>query len=118
MTPARVPDRVWRRIDPILPPGTYRQMSNRQALDAIVYVLTENCGWRTLDRRTWGFHGSTVWRRLRYWQDEGAWDDVAEIISKSRPDLDDSARERLRNGRRGMSARHYRRWAKRPEGAL
>jgi transposase len=98
---------IWRKIEPLLPPEyTETGMSNRQALDAMIYVLTENVGWLTLDRTKWEYHGSTVWRRLRRWQDLGYWEQVGSLLASELPGLDESAKERIRTGRRGTHSRY------------
>jgi transposase len=104
MPPARVSDEVWQEIQPLIPPAAqrHRTLSDRDALDAMVLVLTEGGGWLQLDRATSGAHGSTVWRRIRQWQDLGRWDDIASVIIASRDDLDEPAKARLRDGRRKL----------------
>jgi len=107
---------MWEKIEPLLPREHISEgMSNRHALDAIIYVLTENVGWLTLDRKDWEYHGSSIWRRLRRWQDLGVWDQVSPILISELPGLDEPAKERVRTGRRGMDARHYRGWSRKPQ---
>ncbi len=115
----RVTPALWRKVQPLLPPdhprvARHHGLSNRDALDAIVYVLSENVGWLTLSHEQWGAHGSTVWRRLRQWQDLGLWDEIGPLLADGLAGLDEAARQRLLTGRRGEDARHRRRWLKKP----
>src|SRR5262249_21917172 len=54
----RMPDELWERIVPLLPPrkphplGCHRpRVDDRQAMDAIFFVLRTGCPWGALDRR-------------------------------------------------------------------
>jgi hypothetical protein len=71
-------DRVWRRLEPLQArahqggrPCTHER---RQVLEAILYVLQTNCGWRALPSHfpPW----QTVYAQLRRWQKRGIWDEI------------------------------------------
>lgn len=71
----RIPDEVWAAIEPLLPPrrsypkwGRPR-MPDRQAMDAIFYVLRTGCQWKALPRSLGA--SSTVYDRFRAWARAG-----------------------------------------------
>lgn len=71
----RLPDEVWERLSFVLPPavpkpkGGRPRMPDRQAIDAIVYVLRTGCQWKALPR-TLGA-ASTVHDRFQEWVEAG-----------------------------------------------
>lgn len=50
----QIPDELWERLQPLLPPvmpkpkGGRPRMDDRQALDAIFYVLCTGCQWKAM----------------------------------------------------------------------
>ena len=52
----RIPDELWEHIEPLLPPkrpypkGGRPRMPDRQAMDAIFFVLRTGCPWKALPR--------------------------------------------------------------------
>lgn len=68
----RIPDELWDRIEPLLPPkrpkpkGGRPRTADRPAMDAIFYVLRTGCQWKALPR-TLGA-SSTVHDRFQEWQ--------------------------------------------------
>lgn len=65
---------VWAVIRPLLPlpAKTGRpRADDRRTLEGILHVLRSGCRWQDLPRR----YGAptTVWRRLRTWQEDGTW---------------------------------------------
>ncbi|MEV0361224.1 IS5 family transposase [Nocardia fusca] len=74
-----VPDDLWIRIAPMLPPPPQRRhryagrrrMCDRIALAGIVFVLRTSATWRDVPRRQVGCSGVTAWRRLRDWTEAG-----------------------------------------------
>lgn len=74
----RIPDELWARLEPLLPaPKAYPKggrppMSNRQALDAIFYVLRTGCQWKALPRGLGA--ASTVHDRFQEWRKAGVFE--------------------------------------------
>lgn len=71
----RIPDELWERIEPLLPPdrphpkGGRPWMPARQVMDAIFYVLRTGCQWKALPRSLGA--GSTVHERFQAWVKAG-----------------------------------------------
>jgi transposase len=71
----RLPDVLWERIAPLLPPerpkprGGRPRMANRQAMEAILYLLRTGCQWKLLPRSLGA--ASTVHDRFQAWQRAG-----------------------------------------------
>ena len=76
-----VPDELWQRIAPLLPPPPVRRprhpgrlrIPDRVALGGIVYVLRTGVAWRDVPAQLGGCSGVTSWRRLRDWTEAGVW---------------------------------------------
>jgi transposase len=74
----RIPDELWVRIEPLLPPerpkpkGGRPRMPNRQAMDAIFYVLRTGCQWKALPRSLGA--ASTVHDRFQEWRGAGVFE--------------------------------------------
>jgi len=73
-------DELWVIIERLLPSepdksrgGRPREISNRQALEGILYVLKTGIPWEMLPLELGYGSGMTCWRRLRDWQGEGVW---------------------------------------------
>jgi len=68
-------DELWERIEPLLPlerpkpKGGRPRMPNRQAMDAIFYVLRTGCQWKALPHSLGA--ASTVHDRFQEWRDAG-----------------------------------------------
>ena len=77
----RVPDGMWERIKPLIPPpekvhplgGGRRRTPDRDALDAIFFVLRTGCQWKALDA-TGLCSSSAAHRRFQEWQQAGFFD--------------------------------------------
>lgn len=73
-----IPDALWARIVPLLPPQrTYPKvgrprMPDRQAMDAIFSVLRTGCQWRALPRILGA--ASTVHDRFQAWREHGVFE--------------------------------------------
>ena len=74
---ARVTDAQWAQIERHLPrprrspKGGRPRVSNRDVVDGIFWVLKTGARWRDLPD---GYpSGSTCWRRLRAWDEDGTW---------------------------------------------
>lgn len=74
-----VSDRLWREIEPLLPPeppkpkGGRPRVSDRACLTGIVYVLRTGMPWRFVPQELGCGSGVTCWRRLRDWTESGVW---------------------------------------------
>jgi transposase len=76
-----VPDGLWERIAPLLPPPKPRRCrypgrlpaDDRAALAGIVFVLKTGIAWNQLPASLVGCSGVTCWRRLRDWTEAGVW---------------------------------------------
>jgi transposase len=81
-----VPDTVWKRIKPLLPPlrarprGGRPPCDDRAVLTGILFVLKTGIGWEYLPQEMGCGSGMTCWRRLRDWQAEGAWDRLHKVL--------------------------------------
>ena len=71
----RIPDELWSRIEPLLPhkepspKGGRPRMPDRQAMDAIYYVLRTGCQWKALPQSLGA--ASTVHDRFQEWRKAG-----------------------------------------------
>ena len=71
----QIPDELWKKIEPLLPPEVSRsrggrpRMDNRRAMEAILYVFQTNCKWKKLPRNLGA--PSTVYSRFREWREAG-----------------------------------------------
>jgi transposase len=74
----RIPDPLWLHFQTVLPQpqpkpkGGRPRMDDRQALDAIFYVLRTGCQWKALPRSLGA--GSTVHDRFQEWQRAGVFE--------------------------------------------
>jgi putative transposase len=89
--PSNLSDGAWKAIKPLLPlsrVGRPRELSARQILNAIFYVLKTGCQWRQLPRDVppW----SAVYDDFRRWRGDGTWTRIHDTLR---------ARLRQRNGR-------------------
>lgn len=89
-----VPDDVWERIAPLLPPRRPRQyrhpglvpVDDRAALAGIVFVLTTGIPWNELPSALFGCSGLTCNRRFRNWTEAGVWPKLYEhLVDQLRP---------------------------------
>jgi transposase len=69
----RIPDELWARMEPLLPPGKphplgchHPRVDNRQAMDAIFFVLRTGCQWNALNA-TGICSSSSAHRRFQEW---------------------------------------------------
>ena len=69
---------VWRRLEGLLPPanrpGRPYTYGRRVILEAIIYVMQTECGWRGLPAEfpPW----QTVYAQLCRWKEIGIWDKI------------------------------------------
>ncbi|PKW05308.1 putative transposase of IS4/5 family DUF4096 [Streptomyces sp. 5112.2] len=99
-----VPDDLWERIAPLLPPRPPRRrrhpgrlpVEDRAALRGIVYVLSKGVSWADVPAERIGCSGVTCWRRLRDWTEAGVWPRLHEVLlaelrAEGLLDMDDAA---------------------------
>lgn len=99
-----VPDDLWERVAPLLPPVPERRrrypgrlrVADRMALAGVLYVLRTGIAWRDVPTEVVGCSGVTAWRRLRDWTEVGAWPRLhAALLTELRQaelvELDDCA---------------------------
>jgi len=74
-----LPDALWERIEPLLPPlpprpkGGRPPVPHRAALTGILFILKTGTPWEYLPQEMGCGSGMTCWRRLRDWQAAGIW---------------------------------------------
>lgn len=97
-----VPDDLWERVAPLMPPAPERRrrhpgrlrVPDRVALAGVLYVLRTGVAWGDVPTETVGCSGVTAWRRLRDWTEAVVWLRLhaallAELRRASLLDLDD-----------------------------
>jgi transposase len=83
-----LPDELWRRVEPLLPPPRPRRfrfpgrkpVDNRRALTGILFVLKTGIPWEDLPQEMGCGSGMTCWRRLGDWYRAGVWDQLHELL--------------------------------------
>ena len=81
-----VSDRLWREIQPLLPPeppkpkGGRPRVPDRACLTGIVYVLRTGMPWRLVPAELGCGSGVTCWRRLREWTEAGVWPHIHRTL--------------------------------------
>lgn len=81
-----LPDALWMRVKPAIPPerpkpkGGRPRVSDRAALTGILFVLKTGCPWEYLPEELGCGSGMTCWRRLRDWQLAGVWKKIWKIL--------------------------------------
>lgn len=82
-----VSEELWEVIEPLLPeppPRRYqnagrKRIDDRKALTAILFVLQSGIPWEMLPKEM-GCSGMTAWRRLKFWQDAGVWEQLHQTL--------------------------------------
>lgn len=75
-----VSDELWALVAPLLPPeppkpkGGRPRISDRAALNGMIFVLKSGIPWEMLPLEMGCGSGMTCWRRLRDWQEAGVWE--------------------------------------------
>jgi transposase len=71
-------DEQWEVLTPLFPEPARRKdgrgrpwVSNRSCLEGILWVLRTGARWRDMPEQY--PNGSTCWRRLRMWEEQGIW---------------------------------------------
>ena len=78
---------VWSRLEPLLPPaqrlGRPYTYERRLVLEALVYLMHNDCGWQQLPARfpPW----PTVYVQLRQWRKQGIWEQIWVGLDQSHP---------------------------------
>jgi len=78
---------VWRRLEPLLPPaerlGRPYKYERRLVLEALIYLMHNDCGWQQLPARfpPW----STVSAQLRQWRKQGIWEQIWAGLDQPHP---------------------------------
>lgn len=83
-----LPDALWDRIEPWLPPGKPRRfrfpgrkpLSHRQALTGILFVLRTGIRWNDLPRELGCGSGSACRKRLQEWHRQGVWTTLHHLL--------------------------------------
>lgn len=80
-------DKLWIRIEPLLPVQEWRfrypgrkPISNRQALTGILFILKTGIPWEDLPQEMGCGCGMGCWRRLKEWHEAGIWQKVHETL--------------------------------------
>jgi putative transposase len=81
-----VPDVMWERIEPLLPPekppGTPGRpvVPYRKVVNGVLYVLRTGCQWKAVPDQYGS--GSTVHRRFQEWTQAGIFDAIVQMVLK------------------------------------
>ncbi len=68
-------DSQFAAIEPLLPPKRRPpKYTHRQVLDAVLYLLTSGCSWRSLPKEYGHWH--TIYMRFKRWSESGVLDRV------------------------------------------
>lgn len=77
MAKKELTDEQWQRIEPLLPKpkksrkGGRPRAGQRECLEGILWVLRSGARWQDLPKEYPS--GSTCWRRLHDWEEQGLW---------------------------------------------
>jgi transposase len=83
-----VSDQLWALLEPLIPPPppvkngrTGRpRVDDRAALEGILFVVEHGIAWKKLPTELGFGSGITCWRRLRAWQEAGAWEHLHHAV--------------------------------------
>ena len=70
-------DEQWEKIGPLLPKfkrsrkGGRKPVDNRVVFEGILWIMRTGARWQDLPKKY--SSGSTCWRRLRDWEEQGVW---------------------------------------------
>src|SRR6516162_8448069 len=91
--PTDLKDLQWHNIEHLIPGpkpgGRPRRHCNRDLLDAVFYLLSTGCSWRSLphDFPPW----ESVYAYFRLWQSDGTWQRIHEALRREVRGFDDRA---------------------------
>lgn len=80
----RIPDALWAKVQPLLPPEKARGTPGRpgvpfrKVLNGILYVLRTGCQWKAVPQEFGS--GSTCHRRFQEWERRGVFAQLWEIL--------------------------------------
>jgi transposase len=79
-----ISDEQWKFIKPHLPPQPItgrKRADDRKVINGILFVLITGCRWGDMPAS----YGSraTAWRRLKWWSEEGVWNEIMESLRDS-----------------------------------
>ena len=81
-----LPDELWERIRPLIPPhpprpkGGRPPLDDRKVLTGIIFILKTGLPWEELPQEMGCGCGMTCWNRLRDWQAARVWDKIHRIL--------------------------------------
>lgn len=83
-----LPDALWAKIEPLLPPAKPRRyryprrkpVDRRKALTGILFVFKTGIPWAMLPKEMDCGSGMSDWRTLHAWQEEGVWQKILEVL--------------------------------------
>lgn len=76
-------DTQFRVIEPLLPKKkSSPKYSDRQVLNAILYMLSSGCSWRQLPKEYGNWH--TIYMRFQRWSESGVMDRVLRELQKQK----------------------------------
>jgi transposase len=88
-----ITDSVWEQVEPLIPQRTRRRrypgrkpLDDRAVLTGILIVLARGIGFERLPKELGLGSGMTCWRRLRDWQQAGAWPTIADELARILPE--------------------------------
>ena len=82
----QVPQELWRRIEPCLPPeperqGAGRPRAHQRAIwNGIWYHLWTGCQWKAIHRTWFGVCSSVIHERFQRWQQSGVFDAILRTV--------------------------------------
>jgi len=117
-----VSDRLWERVEPLLPVPRRRpggrgrpRVEDRKVLCGVLFVLHTGIQWEFLPQELGFGSGMTCWRRLAEWNAAGVWRRLHELLLAelrgagaldfSRAVIDGSHVRALRKGPKAVRAR-------------
>ncbi len=92
-----LPDDLWGRSRPLLPPRPKPKrpdrpgrppLEDRRALTGILFVLKTGIDWEDLPQEMGCGCGMTCWRRLRDWVEASVWTQLHELLLAELPGAD------------------------------
>ena len=83
-SPWEVSDELWAVVEPLLPVpervfGRPR-VSDRAALEGVLFVLVTGIPWRALPQQLGYGSGVTCWRRLEAWTQAAVWEQLHAVL--------------------------------------